>query len=83
MSVTAPSSYHSSLCDILNRQIISDKVQNKKTIFEVVRTFFSQFLQNARRSRAWVGASAWVRGRVRVGVRLGRRPLAVLMEGKT
>ena len=40
--------------------------------------FFSVF-QNARRSRARVGALAWVRGRVRVGVRVrvGRRPFAI------
>ena len=36
-------------------------------MFEVVRTKFYQFFQNARRSRARVGALAWVR----LGVRLG------------
>ena len=51
-------------------------------MFEVVRTFFHHFFQNARRSSAQVGALAWVmvgvrvtvtvwvRGKVTVGVRV-------------
>ena len=51
---------------------------------EVVPHIFHQFFQNARRSRGRVGALAWVRVGVRVGVRVtvGRRPLAIFDRKK-
>ena len=68
----------SSVCDAVTPQIIPDKVPN---IFRCLRwsaRFFDQLFQNARRSRAQVGALAWVRVGVGVGVRVrvGRRPLS-------
>ena len=77
---------------IFNPHIIPDEVPN---MFRFLRwsAHFSQIFQNARRSRARVGASAWVgvgvgvrvgvgvgvgiRVGVRVGAGLGRRPLAI------
>ena len=70
----------SSLCDVLTPQIIRDKVPKKNRCVRWSAQFLSVF-QNARRSRARVGALAWswvgVRVTVTVTVRVGRRPLAI------
>ena len=68
----------SSLCDVLTPQVIPDKSTKHISVFRCLRWsahFFHQFFQNAGQRHARVGALAWVRGRV--GVRVGRRPLAI------